>query len=162
MVMRTYDVTPLFRSTVGFDRLFDLIDQSVRPDWPPYNIEKNGEDQYRISMAIAGFAPDEIELIQQGNTLLIKGQKKIESKNQEMLHQGLASRNFKQTFDLADHVRVVSADFENGLLLVELVREILEQLKPRRIELGSRAAALTDQDNRQRLAQEDLAGRKAA
>ncbi len=90
--MRTYDVTPLFRSTVGFDRLFDLIDQSVRPDWPPYNIEKNGEDQYRISMAIAGFAPDEIELIQQGNTLLIKGQKKIESKNQEMLHQGLASR----------------------------------------------------------------------
>lgn len=160
--MRTYDVTPLFRSTVGFDRLFNLIDQSVRPDWPPYNIEKNGEDRYRISMAIAGFAPDEIELIQQGNTLLIKGQKRIEAKNQEMLHQGLASRNFKQTFDLADHVRVVSADFENGLLLVELVREIPEQLKPRRIELGSRTAALTDQDNRQRLTQEDLADQKAA
>jgi len=155
--MRTYDFTPLIRSTVGFDRLFDLIDSSVRPDWPPYNIEKHGDDQYRISMAIAGFAPDEIELVQQGNTLLITGQKKTELKHQEMLHQGLASRSFKQTFNLADHVKVASANLENGLLVVELVREIPEQLKPRRIELGSRTATLMGQNNQPRLAQENAA-----
>ena len=160
--MRTYDFTPLFRSTVGFDRLFDTIDSNVRPDWPPYNIEKTGDNQYRISMAIAGFAPEEIELVQQGNVLSITGQKKSEPKHQEMLHQGLASRSFKQTFSLADHVKVASADLENGLLLVELVREIPEQLKPRRIELGSRAAALTRQDTGQALAQEKTAGRQAA
>ncbi len=160
--MRTYDFAPLFRSTVGFDRLFDMIDNGVRPDWPPYNIERNGENQYRISMAIAGFAPSEIELIQQGNTLHITGQKKTESKQQEMLHQGLASRSFKQTFNLADHVKVTSADLENGLLLVELVREIPEQLKPRRIELGSRAATFTGRDNQQKLVQENAAERQAA
>lgn len=159
--MRTYDFTPLFRSTVGFDRLFDMIESSVRPDWPPYNIEKSGENQYRISMAIAGFGPDEIELVQQGTTLLITGQKKTEPKHQEMLHQGLASRSFKQTFNLADHVKVASADLENGLLLVDLVREIPEQLKPRRIELGSPAVALAGQD-RQRLVQENVADRQAA
>ncbi len=160
--MRTYDFAPLFRSTVGFDRLFDLIDSGVRPDWPPYNIEKNGENQYRISMAIAGFAPNEIELIQQGNTLLITGQKTTETKHQEMLHQGLASRSFKQTFNLADHVKVASANLENGLLVVELVREIPEQLKPRRIELRSNAATLEGQDKQQRLVQENVAERQAA
>src|ERR1700712_2308640 len=152
--MKAYDFSPLFRSTVGFDRLFDLVDSSIRPDWPPYNIEKKGENQYRISMAIAGFAPDEIELIQQGNVLLITGQKKTEPQQQEMLHQGLASRNFKQTFNLADHVKVASADLENGLLLVNLYREIPEQLKPRRIELGSHTAVLNGQDNQQRLPRE--------
>ncbi len=160
--MRTYDFTPLFRSTVGFDRLFDMIESGVRPDWPPYNIEKKGDNHYRISMAIAGFAPDEIELIQQGNVLLITGQKKTEPQQQEMLHQGLASRNFKQTFNLADHVKVASADLENGLLLVDLYREIPEQLKPRRIELGSRAASLRGQDNHQSLAQERPAERQTA
>lgn len=159
--MRTYDFTPLFRSTVGFDRLFDMIESSVRPDWPPYNIEKSSENQYRISMAIAGFGPDEIELVQQGTTLLITGQKKTEPKHQEMLHQGLASRSFKQTFNLADHVKVASANLENGLLLVDLVREIPEQLKPRRIELGSPAVALAGQD-RQRLVQENVSDRQAA
>src|ERR1700712_4510177 len=161
--MRTYGFFPLFRSTVGFDRLFDLVDSSLRPDWPPYNIEKKGEDQYRISMAIAGFAPEEIELIQQGNTLQIAGQKnKAESNHQQMLHQGLASRNFKQTFNLADHVKVESASLENGLLLVELSREIPEQLKPRRIELGSRATTLKGQDNHQQLAQERAPERQTA
>ena len=160
--MRTYDFTPLFRSTVGFDRLFDMIDSSVRSDWPPYNIEKQGENQYRISMAIAGFAPDEIELIQQGNTLLITGQKKTDPKHQEMLHQGLAWRNFKQTFNLADHVKVTSADLQNGLLMVELVREVPEQLKPRRIELSSPTAALTGQDNQHKLTQEKVAERQVA
>lgn len=159
--MRTYDFAPLFRSTVGFDRLFDMIDSGVRPDWPPYNIEKTGEHRYRISMAIAGFAPEEVDLIQQGNTLHITGQKKTEPKNQEMLHQGLASRNFTQTFNLADHVKVESAGLENGLLVVDLVREIPEQLKPRRIEL-TRTATITGQDNQQRLGQDNVVGPRAA
>jgi molecular chaperone IbpA len=149
VVMRTYDFSPLFRSTVGFDRLFDMLDNGARPDWPPYNIEKVDEDQYRISMALAGFGPNEIELIQQGNILTITGQKSNQTKNEGMLHQGLAFRNFKHSFNLADHVKVASAKLENGLLSVELVREIPEQLKPRRIELGS---TIAPQDNQPRLA----------
>jgi molecular chaperone IbpA len=148
MVMRTYDFSPLFRSTVGFDRLFDMLDTGARPDWPPYNIERVGEDQYRISMALAGFGSDEIELIQQGNTLTVTGQRKTEAThNAGMLHQGLAFRNFKHSFNLADYVKVASAKLENGLLSVELVREVPEQLKPRRIELSTVAS----QDNQPRL-----------
>ena len=151
--MKTYDFAPLFRSTVGFDRLFDLIDSSVRPDWPPYNIEKRGENQYRISMALAGFGSDEIELIQQGSTLVVMGEKKrTEQDYQEVLHQGLAFRNFKQTFNLAAHVKVAGASLENGLLSVELVREIPEQLKPRRIEVGSPPATIAGQSNQPQLA----------
>jgi molecular chaperone IbpA len=149
--MRTYDFAPLFRSTVGFDRLFDMLDSSARPDWPPYNIERRGENQYRISMAIAGFGPNEVELIQQGNTLWVTGQKSSEPDHQEMLHQGLAFRNFKQTFNLADHVKVTAANLENGLLSVELTREVPEQLKPRRIEVGS-PAAISGQNNQPKLA----------
>jgi molecular chaperone IbpA len=149
VVMRTYDFSPLFRSTVGFDRLFDMLDNGgARPDWPPYNIERVGEDQYRISMALAGFASNEIELIQQGNTLTVTGQKTEQPRNEGMLHQGLAFRNFKHSFNLADHVKVASAKLENGLLSVELVREIPEQLKPRRIELASPIAS---QDNQPQL-----------
>jgi molecular chaperone IbpA len=146
VVMRTYDFAPLFRSTVGFDRLFDLLDNGTRPDWPPYNIERQGENQYRISMAIAGFGPNEIELTQQGNTLLVAGQKKTEEGNHEMLHRGLAHRGFKQTFSLADHVKVAAANLENGLLSVELVREVPEEMKPRRIEIGS-PRTISGQDN---------------
>lgn len=160
--MKAYDFSPLFRSTVGFDRLFDLADTSIRPDWPPYNIEKKGEDQYRISMAVAGFTPTEIELIQQGNTLTITGQKKASSAPQEMLHHGLASRDFKQTFNLADHVKVTSANLESGLLLVELFREIPEQLKPRRIQLGSATTTITGQDNQQKLTADHVPEAKAA
>lgn len=134
--MRSFDFTPLFRSTVGFDRLFDMIDTTSRPDWPPYNIEKQGDDQYRISMAIAGFAQHEIELTQHGNTLLVAGRKQPEEGRRELLHQGLALRNFKQTFNLADHVKVVAATLENGLLAIDLVREVPEALKPRRIAVG--------------------------
>ena len=146
--MRTYDFSPLFRSTIGFDRLFDLLDNGARPDWPPYNIEKQGENQYRIIMALAGFGPDEIELIQQGNIFTVTGQKQTEQNNQGMLHQGLAFRNFKHSFNLADHMKVGSANLENGLLSVELVRDVPEQLKPRRIALGSTSAS---QDNQPRL-----------
>src|ERR1700743_3215949 len=138
VVMRTYDFSPLFRSTVGFDRLLDMVDNAARPDWPPYNIERVGEDQYRISMALAGFGSNEIELIQQGNILTVTGQKRDEqARNECMLHQGLAFRNFKHSFNLADHVKVASAKLDNGLLSVELIREIPEQLKPRRIKLAA-------------------------
>ena len=137
--MRTFDFAPLYRSTVGFDRLFDLLDSNARPDWPPYNIEKKSENEYRISMAIAGFGADEVDLIQQGSSLVVTGQKKTEQDERQFLHQGLAFRSFKQSFSLADHVRVAGATLENGLLSIDLVREVPEQLKPRRIDIASTA-----------------------
>lgn len=135
--MRTYDFTPFYRSTVGFDRLLDLLDSGARSDWPPYDIEKVGEDQYRINMAVAGFSSDEIDVTQQGSDLVVTGRKSSENSDQEFLHRGLANRSFKQTFSLADHVSVTNAGLENGLLVIELVRELPEQLKPRRIPIGS-------------------------
>jgi molecular chaperone IbpA len=133
--MRTFEFTPYYRSTVGFDRLFDLLDKSIRSDWPPNNIEKRDEDQYCITMTVAGFAPNEIELVQQGGTLLVTGQK---GDQPELLHQGIPL-SFSQSFNLADHVKVAGANVENGLLTMDLVREVPEQLKPRRIEIGPRA-----------------------
>ena len=145
--MRTYDFSPLYRSTAGFDRLFDMLDQANRVDsWPPYNIEKTGEDAYRITMAVAGYAPEEIELVQQGNTLLVNGQKHPEPEGVQVLHRGIATRAFKQTFNLADHVKVTGAGIENGLLTVELKREVPDTLRPRRIEIGS-ATGAASQDN---------------
>ena len=130
--MRTYDFSPLYRSTVGFDRLFDMLDQASRGEalnnWPPYNIEKVGDDQYRITMAVAGFSPDEIELVQHENRLLVSGQKHAEAEGVEVLHRGIATRAFKQTFNLADHVKVTGANLENGLLTIELMREVPEAL----------------------------------
>ena len=147
--MQSFDFSPLIRSTVGFDRLFDLLDHGSRPDWPPYNIEKWGENEYRISMAVAGFSPEEIGLVQEGNTLTVSGAKRAtEDTRHEILHQGLAFRNFRQTFNLAAHVKVESASLENGLLLVRLVRELPEQLKPRHIKLRSAQSAISHQDNR--------------
>jgi molecular chaperone IbpA len=138
--MRTFDFTPYYRATVGFDRLFDLLDKSARSDWPPYNIEKKGEDQYRITMAMAGFAPNEIELVQHGSTLLVSGQKG--EPEGEVLHQGIPAASFKQSFNLADHVKVVAANVEHGLLTIDLVREVPEQLKPRRIEIETQPSTL--------------------
>ena len=140
--MRTYDFSPLYRSTVGFDRLFDLLDQSARaesqPNWPPYNIERISEDDYRITMALAGFSPDEIELVQKENTLLVAGHKNAEQEQRsEVLHRGIATRPFRQTFSLAEHVKVSAAGFENGLLTIDLKREVPEALKPRRIEIAA-------------------------
>ena len=152
--MRTLDYTPLFRSTVGFDRLFDLIDSGTRPDWPPYNIEKRGENDYRISMAVAGFGPEEIDLVQEGNTLTVSGEKRRTAEDsREMLHQGLAFRNFRQTFNLAAYVKVDSASLENGLLSIQLVREIPEQLKPRQIQLNAPQGSVSSQDNQPKLGQ---------
>jgi molecular chaperone IbpA len=124
--MRTFDFAPLYRSTVGFDRLFDMMDQAARVDgsasWPPYNIEKLADDAYRITLAVAGFAPDEIDLTQNGNSLLVSGQKKDAEGQHQFLHRGIAGRQFRQTFNLADHVKVTGARMENGLLVVECER----------------------------------------
>ena len=138
------DFSPLYRSTVGFDRLVDMLDQASRVEpmtnWPPYNIEKMGEDRYRITMAVAGFQPDEIELVQQENTLFVTGQKHPEPEGVEILHGGIATRAFRQQFNLADHVKVTNAGLDNGLLTIELQREVPEALKPRRIEIGGAEA----------------------
>ncbi|MCF4125705.1 Hsp20 family protein [Methylobacterium sp. SyP6R] len=149
--MRTFDFAPLYRSTVGFDRLFSMLDQAARLEpstqqWPPYDIEKAGEDAYRITMAVAGFSQDEIELTQHDTTLLVAGQKKDREAERDYLHRGIAARAFRQTFSLADHVKVTGAHLENGLLSVELKREVPEALKPRRITIGGSQAAL-GQDN---------------
>ena len=150
--MRTaFDFSPLYRSTVGFDRLFDLLDQAHRVEpisWPPYNIEKVADDQYRITMAVAGFSPDEIEMTQHQNALLVSGHKKTSEENSQVLHRGIATRSFKQTFNLADHVKVIGASLDNGLLTIDLKREVPEALKPRRIETGTATGQKTvNQDN---------------
>jgi molecular chaperone IbpA len=138
-----FDFSPLYRSTVGFDRLFDLLDQNAQiepmTNWPPYNIEKLGDDQYVITMAIAGFSPDEVEITQKENLLLVSGHRKGSEEGKQYLHRGIATRTFKQTFNLADHVKVTTATLENGLLTVALKREVPEALKPRRIEIASGA-----------------------
>jgi len=134
--MRTLELAPLYRSTIGYDRLFDMLDHSIRPDWPPYNIVKKGDNEYCISMAVAGFSPGDISLTQTGIQLLVEGAKQKQPETYEVLHQGIASRDFKQTFNLADHVKVVSADIQNGLLMIDLVREVPEALKPRKIEIS--------------------------
>lgn len=141
-----YDFSPLYRMTVGFDRLFDMLDQVSQfepmTNWPPYNVEKQGDDQYRITMAVAGFYPDEIEVTQQENTLVISGKKHQDNGQGEILHRGIATRAFKQSFNLADFVKVTGANLENGLLTVELKREVPEELQPRRIPIQLGAASL--------------------
>jgi molecular chaperone IbpA len=148
--MRTYDVSPLFRSSVGFDRLFDLMHQAERVEastaWPPYNIEKAAEDRYRITMAVAGFTPDEIDLVQHDTALLVTGRSTGPEGERQYLHRGIASRSFRQTFNLAEHVTVRGASLENGLLTVDLRREVPEALKPRRIAIGG-AQGTVGQDN---------------
>jgi molecular chaperone IbpA len=133
-----YDFSPLYRMTVGFDRLFDMLDQvNFEPmtNWPPYNVEKQGDDQYRITMAVAGFSQDEVEVTQQEHTLVISGKKHQDNGQGEILHRGIATRAFKQSFNLADFVKVMEAKLENGLLTVELKREVPGELQPRRIPI---------------------------
>jgi molecular chaperone IbpA len=141
--MRTYDFTPLWRSTVGFDHLFDLIDQTqhrAEDNYPPYNIERLSEDRYRISVALAGFSPDEIAVTAEQNLLTVEG-RKSDNNQHEYLYQGISARPFKRQFHIADYVQVRAARFDDGLLRVELVREIPEAMKPRRIAIGNGAAA---------------------
>ncbi|WP_018699583.1 Hsp20 family protein [Amorphus coralli] len=143
--MRHYDLSPLYRSTVGFDRLFSMLDQVGAPDagstYPPYNIERTAENDYRITMAVAGFANDDLSIEVRENTLTVKGEKLAESEeNKDILYRGIASRAFERRFQLADHVVVNGASLENGLLHVELKREIPEAKKPRQIEIQASSA----------------------
>ena len=143
--MRNYDLSPLFRSTVGFDRLARLVDGATRVEdasagYPPYNIEKLGEEDYRVTMAVAGFTADEIDITVHENTLTVTGQaKQADAPATQFLHRGIARRAFERRFQLADHIRVKAAALTNGLLDIELVRDVPEQLKPRKIEIGSPA-----------------------
>ena len=136
----SYDYAPLYRSSVGFDRIFNLLENSQRArssnDWPPYDIVKTDDDTYRISIAVAGFAQDDLDITFQSNLLTVTG-KKQESPTEGYLHRGIAGRPFEHRFELADHVRVNGADLNNGLLTIELVREIPEALKPRKISIQS-------------------------
>ena len=136
--MRTYDFSPLWRSTVGFDRLFDLVETAQRAsedNYPPYNIERLGDDRYQISLAVAGFAPDEISVTAEQNVVTIEGGK-TEKTEREFLYRGISTRHFKRQFSMADYVQVKGASFDNGLLKIELVREIPEAMKPRRIAIN--------------------------
>lgn len=138
--MRSFDFTPYRRSTVGFDRLFDFLENASRPEgdnYPPFDIEKLGEDRYRITLAVAGFRRDEIEIVAQQNMLVIGG-RKAENRNSDgqYLHVGIATRAFERRFELADFVRVDAADLRDGLLSIELVREVPDAMKPRKIEIG--------------------------
>jgi len=139
--MRAYDFSPLFRSTVGFDRVFQLLD-SVGSDmgatgYPPYNIEKVGENGYRITLAVAGFTAQDIEIVQQENSLKVSGKLGAKDETSAFLHRGIAARAFERRFEVADHVRVTDAKLENGLLHIELVREVPEEKKPRVIAVTS-------------------------
>jgi molecular chaperone IbpA len=141
--MRTFDLAPFYRSTIGFDRLFSLLDQvtgDAVPVYPPYNIERTGENAYRISVAVSGFSEPELSIVATDNTLTIKGEKSANENSKEksdLLYRGIASRAFERVFQLADHVQVKSAKLENGLLHVDLVREIPEAKKPRTIPIGN-------------------------
>ena len=140
--MDRFDFSPLFRSTIGFDRLIRLLDTASRVDsaalaYPPYNIEKTGEDAYRLTMAMAGFSPDEIDVTVNENTLLVTGKAKKEEDGSRYLHRGIARRAFERRFSLADHIKVVGASLANGMLHVDLVHEVPEEAKPRKIEIVS-------------------------
>ncbi len=148
--MRTFDLTPFYRSTIGFDRLFSLLDQATdaAPGYPPYNIERTGENAYRISVAVSGFAEGELSIVAKENTLTIKGEKSANenAKDQaEVLYRGIAGRAFERVFQLADHVLVKNASLENGLLHVDLVREIPEAKKPRSIPINGGSKAIEEQ-----------------
>lgn len=136
--MRTYDFSPLWRSTIGFDRLFDLAESAQRAsedNYPPYNIERLGDDRYQISLAVAGFSPDEISITAEQNVVTIEG-KKPDRAEREFLYRGISTRAFRRQFNLADYVQVRSASFDNGLLMIELVREIPEAMKLRQIAIN--------------------------
>ncbi|HEY2682091.1 MAG TPA: Hsp20 family protein [Bradyrhizobium sp.] len=140
--MRTLDFSPLFRSAVGFDRLFDLVEtaqRSAEDNYPPYNIERLADDRYQITLAVAGFSPDEISITAEQNVVTIEGSK-ADKPGAEFLYRGISTRQFKRQFSLADYVQVKGAAFDNGLLRIELLREIPEAMKPRRIAINGAKA----------------------
>lgn len=144
--MSRFDFTPYRRSTVGFDHLFDLLENQARnsgDNYPPFNIERRGEDNYRITLAVAGFKPTDLDITAQQNLLTIQGKKREESAvDGDMLHVGIANRGFERRFELADYVRVAGADLEDGLLVIDLVREVPEAMKPKKIAVNGAAAKL--------------------
>lgn len=147
--MRTFDFAPLYRSTIGFDHLTSLLDsvtqrEQSQPSYPPYNIELLDKDHYRITMAVAGFVDAELQIQSERQTLTVRGQKAEDSKERNYLHQGIAGRNFERVFQLADHVKVTGATLENGLLNIDLVREIPEAMKPRQIAINGKAPELIE------------------
>ncbi len=160
--MRTYDFSPYYRSSIGFDRMLDLLGAGAPPkletrveeSFPPYDIERTGEDSYRITIALAGYARDEISIMAEPNALWVEGQK-AEDGERNFMHRGISQRPFRRHFDLADFVKVAGATYENGLLQIELEREIPEAMKPRRIEIG----ASTRPERRER-AREERSGTK--
>lgn len=142
--MRTFDLTPLYRSTVGFDRVFDLLDnvnKSESTGYPPYNIERLDENDYRITLAVAGFSEDELDLELKENTLTVTGLRGESDENRAFLYQGIAGRSFERRFQLAEHVQVAGASIVNGLLNIDLKREIPEAMKPRKIAINGGAAS---------------------
>ena len=144
--MTRFDFTPYRRNTVGFDRLFELLENNGRvaqnENYPPFNIERTGENDYKVTIAVAGFKTDEIEITAQQNMLIVAGQKDADSNdNRDFLHMGIASRNFERKFQLADHIHVTDADLADGLLTITLVREVPEALKPRKIAIGGQTEA---------------------
>jgi molecular chaperone IbpA len=144
--MQTLNFAPLYRATVGYDRIADLMDRVLstevaQPTYPPYNIEKTAEDAYRISIAVAGFGPDDLSVEVKEAALVVSAKRSDEAGQRAYLHRGIATRAFERRFALADHVRVTGATHENGMLHIDLIRETPEALKPRRIEIGRQAAA---------------------
>ena len=148
--MNRFDFSPYRRSTVGFDRLFDLLEKQARnnagDNYPPFNIERRGEDSYRITLAFAGFRPDDLDITAQQNLLVIQGRKRDDDSAGEMLHLGIANRGFERRFELADYVRVDNAELADGLLVIDLVREVPEAMKPKKIALsGQRKLEVVEQ-----------------
>ena len=147
--MRSFDFAPLHRATIGFDQIADMMDRVLtndvaQPSYPPYNIEKTDVDTYRISMAVAGFAENDLSVEVKENSLVVSGKKAAEDKDRSYLHRGIATRAFERRFALADHVRVTGASHENGMLNIDLKREVPEALKPRKIEISSAEAIEKD------------------
>jgi len=142
----TFDFSPLFRSSIGFDRMLNALENASRvasiDSWPPYDILKSGDDDYRITMAVAGFSQDDLTITQEQNMLMVMGQKSGEAENSgQLLYRGIAGRSFQRRFELADHVKVVGASLQNGLLTIELKRELPEEMKPRRIAIAPQGDA---------------------
>lgn len=151
--MSRFDFTPYRRSTVGFDRLFDLLENQSRinagDNYPPFNIERRGEDDYRITLAVAGFEPGDLDITAQQNLLTVQGKKREDvDEGAEMLHVGIANRGFERRFELADYVRVDNADLKNGLLIIDLVREVPEAMKPKKIAVGGNTLEVIDGDRK--------------
>ncbi len=141
--MRTLDFSPLYRTAIGYDHVLNLLENATRGEakntgYPPYNIEVIGQDRYQITLAVAGFSENDIEITSEHNKLKVQGQQTADQGERKFLHQGIAARSFERTFELADHVKVVDAELKNGLLQINLMKEIPEAMKPRKIEIGSR------------------------